>query len=67
VFAWLREAGGVAPREMWRTFNCGIGFTVIVAPADVAAAKRALAAHGLAHWEIGAIEPARNAERFRMG
>jgi phosphoribosylformylglycinamidine cyclo-ligase len=67
VFAWLREAGGVAPREMWRTFNCGIGFTVLVAPADVAAAKRALAAHGLAHWEIGAIEPAQNAERFRMG
>ncbi len=31
LFAWLQEAGGVAEREMRRTFNCGVGFVLIVA------------------------------------
>ena len=30
VFDWLQREGNVAREEMWRTFNCGIGFTVIV-------------------------------------
>ena len=29
VFQWLQNAGGVAQEEMYRTFNCGIGMTVI--------------------------------------
>ncbi len=33
IFEWLRENGNVAPREMYRTFNCGIGMVVAV-PAD---------------------------------
>jgi phosphoribosylaminoimidazole synthetase len=32
VFAWLQEMGGVADQEMRRTFNCGVGFIVIVSP-----------------------------------
>jgi phosphoribosylaminoimidazole synthetase len=34
VFAWLREMGGVDDHELRRTFNCGIGFLIIVAPED---------------------------------
>jgi len=30
VFSWLAKAGGIAPEEMARTFNCGIGMAVIV-------------------------------------
>jgi phosphoribosylformylglycinamidine cyclo-ligase len=67
VFDWLQRAGNVADPEMWRTFNCGIGYTVIVAREDVAATKRALAARGMAHWEIGEIEAPRGAERVRIG
>jgi phosphoribosylformylglycinamidine cyclo-ligase len=32
VFRWLAESGGVAPMELARTFNCGIGMAVIVTP-----------------------------------
>ncbi|MEQ8228015.1 MAG: phosphoribosylformylglycinamidine cyclo-ligase [Rhodospirillales bacterium] len=32
VFGWLQEAGGIAPNEMLRTFNCGIGMVVVAAP-----------------------------------
>jgi len=34
VFAWLQETGGVAEHEMRRTFNCGLGLVLIVAPQD---------------------------------
>jgi phosphoribosylaminoimidazole synthetase len=34
VFAWLRDVGGVEDVELRRTFNCGMGFLLIVAPDD---------------------------------
>jgi phosphoribosylformylglycinamidine cyclo-ligase len=32
VFKWLASVGGVAEREMLRTFNCGVGMVLVVAP-----------------------------------
>ncbi len=46
VFDWLQEAGGVAEDEMLRTFNCGIGMTVIVASNDVDAVQSVLTQAG---------------------
>lgn len=55
IFAWLKAAGKVAREEMWRTFNCGIGFTMIM-PAEAAdPAIESLAAHGLGARVIGEI------------
>src|SRR2546430_11714419 len=34
IFSLLQEAGSIAPEEMARTFNCGIGMAVIVDPAE---------------------------------
>jgi phosphoribosylaminoimidazole synthetase len=34
VFAWLQATGGVADHEMRRTFNCGIGFLLVVGRED---------------------------------
>ncbi len=47
VFDWLQREGNVAREEMWRTFNCGIGFTLIVARDARAATIAALAKLGL--------------------
>jgi phosphoribosylformylglycinamidine cyclo-ligase len=55
VFGWLARTGGVAAPEMLRTFNCGIGMVVVVAPADVGAVSRALQAAGEAPVAIGEI------------
>ena len=55
VFQWLAEAGGVAEDEMHRTFNCGIGMTLIVGPAKAEAAMQLLSDHGLNCWELGTI------------
>jgi phosphoribosylformylglycinamidine cyclo-ligase/phosphoribosylamine--glycine ligase/phosphoribosylglycinamide formyltransferase/phosphoribosylformylglycinamidine cyclo-ligase len=34
LFAWLQQMGGVTDHELRRTFNCGVGFLIIVAPQD---------------------------------
>ena len=31
MFGWLAEQGGLAPAEMLKTFNCGIGMVAVVA------------------------------------
>jgi phosphoribosylformylglycinamidine cyclo-ligase len=67
VFDWLMREGNVAREEMWRTFNCGIGFTVILPGEAVSAASALLAKHGLASSLIGEIVPAQGGERVRIG
>ncbi|MFK7870946.1 MAG: phosphoribosylformylglycinamidine cyclo-ligase [Roseobacter sp.] len=32
VFEWMASVGGIAPAEMLKTFNCGIGMVLIVSP-----------------------------------
>ena len=34
VFGWLSQVGGMDEREMLRTFNCGVGMLIAVAPVD---------------------------------
>ena len=67
VFDWLMREGNVAREEMWRTFNCGVGFTVILPSAAVAAASGLLATHGLASSVIGEVVAASGDERVRIG
>ena len=55
LFDWLQQAGNVAPDEMLRTFNCGIGMCVVVAAADAVAAMALLQASGENVWQIGEI------------
>ena len=46
VFDWLQREGGVADHEMRRTFNCGVGLTLIVAPERVGEVLDALLSAG---------------------
>jgi phosphoribosylformylglycinamidine cyclo-ligase len=55
VFAVLREAGRITPEEMYRTFNMGIGYVVVVPAVDAGAVAAALAAEGETVHVIGEI------------
>jgi len=55
VFDWLQREGQVALPEMWRTFNCGIGFVLVLHPEQVAAVCADLDAQGLGHKTIGQV------------
>ena len=55
VFDWLQREGQVALPEMWRTFNCGIGFVLVVHPEQEADVGRQLDGLGLGHKAIGRV------------
>lgn len=55
IFRWLQQAGNVKTREMYRTFNCGVGMVLCVSPTDAAAAIDSLQASGHRAWQIGTI------------
>lgn len=55
LFQWLQTQGNIADKEMYKTFNCGIGMVVIVAQANVAEAKKILEAKGETVYQIGSI------------
>ncbi len=66
VFDWLQREGNVPREEMWRTFNCGVGFVLMVAPGDAATVGADLDRLGLAHWQIGEVTAAGDGERLRI-
>ena len=67
VFDWLMREGKVAREEMWRTFNCGVGFTVILPATAVSATAELLKKHGLASAVIGEVVAASGDERVHIG
>jgi phosphoribosylformylglycinamidine cyclo-ligase len=56
IFQWLKSAGDIAEAEMLRTFNCGIGFVLILDANDVDAVRARLKTHDLAAWPIGTVD-----------
>ncbi len=57
VFSWLVGEGDVAPAELARTFNCGLGMVAVVAPGDADAVSAALTEAGESVREIGRVVP----------
>ena len=58
LFSWVQGLGGLSDREMFQTFNMGVGFVVVVRPGDVDLVRRAIARSGggPAH-AVGRVEP----------
>jgi phosphoribosylformylglycinamidine cyclo-ligase len=56
IFDWIQDQGGIGEQEMLRTFNCGIGMTVVLPAEHVEAALKHLRGQGETVWEIGVIE-----------
>ncbi len=55
VFKWLAAEGGIAQNEMLRTFNCGIGMIVVVAPKDASAVADAFTRSGEKVSTLGSV------------
>jgi phosphoribosylformylglycinamidine cyclo-ligase len=58
VFGWLMRTGGIDGMEMLRTFNCGIGMVLVVAPGALDAVKTALQHQGLVGTVLGVLTQA---------
>ena len=56
VFQWLQRGGNITDQEMMRTFNCGVGMIIVLPASGAGKALSVLADHGIAGWELGAID-----------
>ena len=55
IFRRVQRAGHLSDREMYRTFNMGIGMIAVVPPAAVARGLQTLKRLGVPAWPIGTI------------
>ncbi|MGE0113315.1 MAG: phosphoribosylformylglycinamidine cyclo-ligase [Steroidobacteraceae bacterium] len=55
VFKWLQQQGNISEHEMLRTFNCGVGMTLCLAPGHVDQALQLLQSLGEAAFVVGEI------------
>jgi phosphoribosylformylglycinamidine cyclo-ligase len=55
IFDLIAARGAVAPEEMERTFNLGVGMVAVVAPAAADAAVALLAQRGVEAWVLGDV------------
>jgi phosphoribosylformylglycinamidine cyclo-ligase len=55
IFDWLALEGVVPLREMYQTFNMGVGFVLLVPPAQADRTIQWFTGQGIASWAIGEV------------
>lgn len=55
IFSFLQQVGRVPREDMYRTFNMGVGFTLVVRPGDAETVLERLHTAGQTAWIIGDI------------
>lgn len=62
IFDWLKDNGNVNMKEMYRTFNCGVGMVIAVPHEHAERAVDVLTTAGETAWNIGHIATATDAD-----
>lgn len=60
IFKWLQDQGNVETKEMYRTFNCGVGLVIAVPGDQVEKTISKLKKSGEEAWVLGSIDPTSN-------
>ena len=60
IFDLIAKTGNIPERDMFNTYNMGVGMSIVVAPEDVDAAIEILKAHGEDAYVIGKIVESEN-------
>ncbi len=55
VFGWLAEAGQVPERDLYHTFNMGLGYALVVPPTEVDATLQWLKQHDVDAYLVGEV------------
>lgn len=53
LFTWLQTQGNIEQSEMYRTFNCGVGFVIVVPKDKAEATIKMLTDAGESAWQLG--------------
>lgn len=62
IFKWLKVEGNVASKEMYRTFNCGVGMILSIPSQNTDETLKLLNDLGESAWKIGHIAERQNNE-----
>src|SRR5581483_3382503 len=65
IFDWLQQQGAVAQDEMWRVFNCGVGFVLVVPRREADATLAQLKRARLKPWMLGEVVKSKVPEEVR--
>jgi phosphoribosylformylglycinamidine cyclo-ligase len=63
IYDWLQSNGGIPERDLWHTFNLGIGYCLIVPDEGVSMAEKTCESEGIQAWTIGSIERSSSDDR----
>ena len=55
LFNWLQSYGEIRERDLWHTFNLGIGYCLVLPGTAVEAASSHFASRGFKAWDIGEV------------
>jgi phosphoribosylformylglycinamidine cyclo-ligase len=55
IFGLIQDKGHVPAQEMYRTFNMGIGFALVVSPKDVVGVRAFLRTQKVESFVIGSV------------
>ena len=55
LFSWLQSQGEIKERDLWHTFNLGIGYCLVLPGTAVEAAREHCESQGFKAWDIGEI------------
>jgi phosphoribosylformylglycinamidine cyclo-ligase len=55
IFEWLAAQGNVAPRDMYETFNMGIGFVLLVPPHQLSQTVATFSEQGIPAYPMGKV------------
>ncbi len=64
IFSWLAGIGNIDREEMFRVFNMGIGFAIVVRPRNADAVQKRLAKHEFKTWVLGTVEAGARAVKY---
>lgn len=57
LFGWLQSQGEIEERDLWHTFNLGIGFCLVLPQAAIQTTLSHCEHKGFKAWEIGEVIP----------
>lgn len=64
VFQWLQKLGNIDREEMFRVFNMGIGYVLVVRPRSAEAIQDRLAEQGIKSWVLGKVSQGERAVTY---
>jgi phosphoribosylformylglycinamidine cyclo-ligase len=58
IFLAMQEKGNIPEKEMYKDFNMGVGFVIIISKEDLPLAKKVLSQLNASYFELGKVEKA---------